>query len=58
MGSGGAGGGGPGCGQAKTGDAEAEIKISTEVNGAPRPMKMGTTRSPWRYDVVLDPSRL
>jgi hypothetical protein len=23
-----------------------------EFNGAPRPMKMGTTASPWRYDVA------
>jgi len=23
-----------------------------EINGAPRPMKMGTTASPWRYDAA------
>jgi len=27
---------------------------SLEPNGAPRPMKMGTIASPWRYDVAAD----
>ena len=25
-----------------------------KFDGAPRPMKMGTTRSPWRYDAIAD----
>src|SRR5579859_786806 len=32
------------------GGAHAPAKPSPHRNGAPRPMKMGTTRSTWRYD--------
>ena len=30
------------------------IRTDPSKNGAPRPMKMGTIRSPWRYDAVAD----
>jgi hypothetical protein len=31
-----------------------EVAKSLENTGAPRSMKMGNIRSPWRYDVVLE----
>jgi hypothetical protein len=30
----------------------AAIKLPLKFNGAPRPMKMGTIISPWRYEVA------
>jgi hypothetical protein len=29
------------------------MKLGEGGTGAPRPMKMGTTASPWRYDVEV-----
>ena len=40
---------------------EANLSLSNgelwqviDLNGAPRPMKMGTIVSPWRYDAIVD----
>ena len=33
-------------------DDAGNLAESKENTGARRPMKMGTTRSPWRYEVV------
>jgi hypothetical protein len=30
----------------------AALNFNELANGAPRPMKMGTTASPWRYDAA------
>jgi hypothetical protein len=40
------------------GRSSADPRLRTEMSavlnaiGAPRPMKMGTIASPWRYDIV------
>jgi hypothetical protein len=30
--------------------------LAVEIAGVPRPMKMGTIASPWRYDAAADQS--